>query len=262
MTDKFINKNKLVDCLKTDFIGRKVFFYPELSSTNKTAAELAQKGEKEGTVVIAEKQTGGRGRRGRSWYSPAGTGLWFSIILRPEIPPKDSHFLTVNASLAVYKALEDLGFRVDIKWPNDLLYNGSKLCGILSELNATSTKIKYAVTGIGLNVNQYNFPENIRDKANSLYKIKSKKVDRLDLLSDILLYFERYYERFLTGNKDMILKEWKKKINLLGKEIKLENEGEIWQGEAIDITKDGRLMISTSNGDIKKFWTGDTSIIK
>ena len=262
MGNKNLSEYDVKQGLKTDFIGNKIVVYDKIDSTNKKAAELAYAGKDEGTVIVAEAQTSGKGRRGKKWVSPPGTGLWFSIILRPAISAGESQFLTINASLAVYKALDELNFRVDIKWPNDILINNKKVCGILSELSASSTEINHAITGIGINVNQKSFNKDIEDKATSLFIIKEKEIDRVILLQNILNYFEDYYQKFLNGKRDELLEDWKSKIGLIGKKIYVKNEKEEYEAKAIDIAKDGRLVVIKNNGDKIKLWAADTSIIK
>lgn len=254
-----ISKNKIKENLETEIIGSKIYYYYNINSTNKMASELANSGANEGTIVIADKQTGGKGRRGRTWHS-SNKGLWFSLILRPDINISNSHFLTINASLAVYLALDDLGIETEIKWPNDILYQNKKLCGILSEMNSSSSKLNYIVTGIGINVNQKDFPDDIKDKATSLFQIIGDEVNKVNLLKNILFYFENFYFKFLNGAKENILKEWKSKISLLGKEVTVNSNEKVYSGKAIDIAKDGRLVILTDKSEIKKFWAGDTSV--
>ncbi len=260
MKNNELSKKNIKKNLENEFIARKIYYFSEIDSTNKYAAKLAKNGEKEGTLVIAEKQNQGKGRKNRLWHSPAGTGLWFSLILKPNIKVTESHFLTINASLAVYKALKNLGLNIDIKWPNDILYKNKKLCGILSEMSANTKKLNYAITGIGLNVNQKHFENDIKDKATSIYKIKKQEVSRLALLQNILVNFENYYKKFLNGEKDKLLDEWKSKIALLGKFINVKSDGKVYEGKAIDIAKDGRLMLLNKNNEIIKFWAGDASI--
>lgn len=261
MNDNFLLANKIKESLNTEIIGRKIYYYSQVNSTNKIASELAKYGANEGTIVIAEKQSSGRGRRGRKWHS-SDDGLWFSIIIRPEIRINESHFLTINASLAIYYALKGLGIESEIKWPNDILYKNKKLCGILSEMNSSSEKLNYIVTGIGINVNQEEFPDQIKENAISLFNILGKKVDKLELLKNIIFYFENFYFRFLNGEKEKLLNEWKNKISLLGKEITVKSDGKEFQGKALDIAKDGRLILLTDKSERMKFWAGDTSIRK
>lgn len=260
MKNNKLSKNNIKKNIKSEFIAKNIYYFSEIDSTNSFAAKLAQKGEKEGTLVIADKQNQGKGRKNRLWHSPAGTGLWFSLILRPNIKVAKSHFLTINASLAVYKALRNLGLSIDIKWPNDILYENKKLCGILSEMSASTNKLNYAITGIGINVNQKIFADEIKNKATSIYKIKKQKISRLFLLKNILINFEEYYKKFINGEKDKLLNEWKDKISLLGKIIIVKSDGKVYEGKAIDIAKDGRLMLLNENNKIIKFWAGDASI--
>lgn len=261
MDNNTIFAEKIKESLETEIIGKKIYHYDQVNSTNKIASKLAKYGANEGTIVIAEKQSSGKGRRGREWYS-SEKGLWFSLILKPEIEIAETHFLTINASLAIYYALKERGIKAEIKWPNDILYENRKVCGILSEMNSSSEKLNYVITGIGINVNQENFPVEIEDKATSLFKILGSKVDKLNLLKDILFYFENFYFRFLNGDKEKLLEKWKRKISLLGKNVVVQSDGKKYTGKAVDIAKDGRLILLTDKSELKKFWAADTSVRK
>lgn len=263
-----IINNDIWEEVKNEEIGSRIVFLDSTDSTNFKAKELASKGYQSGTVVVADEQTAGRGRLGRNWYSPAGTGLWLSIILRPDIPPLDSPLLTVIASLAVYESLlvlekepaapEQHNNTLQIKWPNDILMDGKKLAGILTELSLGS-KINYAVVGIGINVNQEEFPAELSGIATSLRREYNKEIDRLELFKKILISFERYYFRLLNNDGPQLVKEWKGRMNIIGKEVSIHDNERIYQGRVLDIAEQGELILE-SGGEIFHFWAGDVSL--
>lgn len=263
-----IINNDIWEEVKNEEIGSRIVFLDSIDSTNFKAKELASKGYQSGTVVVADEQTAGRGRLGRNWYSPAGTGLWLSIILRPDIPPLDSPLLTVIASLAVYESLlvlekepaapEQHNNTLQIKWPNDILMDGKKLAGILTELSLGS-KINYAVVGIGINVNQEEFPAELSGIATSLRREYNKEIDRLELFKKILISFERYYFRLLNNDCPQLVKEWKGRMNIIGKEVSIHDNERIYQGRVLDIAEQGELILE-SGGEIFHFWAGDVSL--
>ncbi len=270
--------------LKTKEIGQEILVYDSLSSTNDKAKELAREGCKSGTVIIAEEQTAGKGRLGRKWYSPAGSGLCLSIILmKPQIMPIKSPFLTITASIAVLKALssiekgtgiieesdKDLNKiihkvknSVEIKWPNDILISDKKVSGILSEMSADMDYIKYAVIGIGINVNQELFPEEIAGLATSL-KIEYKQtIIRNKLLGIILESFEKYYNLLLAGKEKELLTVWKKNLAIIGEEVTIFSNDNVYYGKVLDISDQGELILLDYNGTDRKFWAGDVTLRK
>lgn len=188
--------------LNTRIIGRKVYTYEEIGSTNDAAWEMALKGEPEGSVVFAESQTKGRGRQKREWYSPAGKGLWFSVILRPNLTPNYAAIITAMSAAASSGAIAKYtGQNVWVKWPNDLYINNKKAGGILTELNTELDEIKFVILGIGINVNIENFPDNL--KAASLF------CSRIGLAKEVLIFLDHYYSLLLEGRWDEVQGEWK-----------------------------------------------------
>ncbi|MFP4660640.1 MAG: biotin--[acetyl-CoA-carboxylase] ligase [Halanaerobiales bacterium] len=265
--------------LDTEEMGKELLVYDSLASTNEKAKELARQGYESGTIVIAEEQTAGKGRLGRQWYSPAETGLWLSIILRPDLLPIKSPYLTIIASLAVYQALEniidsigdaggilvqheDLDKGLRIKWPNDILLNGKKVCGILSEMSAEMDHIKYAVVGIGININQNSFPEEIINIATSLRIEYQKSFRRVKLLKLLLTYFENYYYLLLQAKDKGILETWKEKLSIIGQEITIYSNKQSFSGMVLNISEQGELILKTDDNTIKRFWAGDVSLRK
>lgn len=277
-----INTGTIINQLKNKEIGSDILYYETLDSTNTRAKELARNGCKSGTVVVAEEQSTGRGRMGRNWYSPRGTGLWFSIIIYPKTPVKKSPFLTILTSLAVYDSIQEIEQELNpetwiesgemqnnkvsrkktalsIKWPNDILLGGKKVAGILSEISV-SHQIKSAVIGIGINVNQEWFPEELLQKATSLKINYKKEISREIILLKVLSSFEKHYY-FLKSNQERYLLDiWKRRMNIVGKDVEVLSDKEVYQGEVIGISDRGELILRDFNDGIMKFWAGDVSL--
>jgi len=232
----------------------KISKHLEITSTNDIAKKLASEGAREGTVIVAQRQTGGRGRFGKKWVSPVG-GLWFSIILRPKIRPQEINLLTFLASVSVCNIInQSLRTRSSIKWPNDILLDEKKVCGILTETAICSGSLEYVVIGIGINTNNrvYLFPEDLRKNSTSLIEITGEEIDNKALLTRLLREIEDYYRILKVGNYNRILRDWKKHCCLLGKEITIHENGETFTGEAIDVDYQGALLIKLEDGSIRK----------
>ncbi len=260
VTNKIVPEEILLG-LKTDYIGQEISFFEEIDSTNKKAKMLAVKDAKRGTVVIAERQNGGKGRLDREWYSPPNSGLWFSLILRPDFKPDKAPLLTVTASLAVVVVLERYGLEVEIKWPNDILINGKKVCGILSEMSADMDKINYAIVGIGINVNQKEFPDYLREIATSIRMNIGKKIDRNKLLQKILLSFTGYYNMLLKDENERIIDIWQQRLNIVNQNIEISSKGKLHKGKAVGVSKKGELLVKEKDRIIS-FWAGDATFVK
>ena len=207
-----LSEAELLSCLETEWAGGRIVYFDATDSTNAQAKRLAEAHAPHGTLVVSDRQDGGKGRRGRSWASPSGVGIWMSLILRPKIDPSLASMLTLVAALAVRKGiLEETGLSPLIKWPNDLVLNGKKICGILTEMSTELMEIQYVITGIGINVNQKEFPPEIRDTATSLSLEAGRSFRRSSLIAAILKAFEKDYEAFLkTGDLSLLLEEYKR----------------------------------------------------
>lgn len=249
--------------LNTKFIGRNVIYFDSIDSTNTKAKALGDAGEKNGTIVVAEEQTNGRGRLGRAWVSPKYKGIWMSIILRPDLNPLEATKITQIAAAAVVTSTEELGIKTLVKWPNDIVINHKKVCGILTEMNAELTKINYIVVGIGINVNldENEFPEDINLVATSL-KIETKaSVNRQQLVAKILNNFEKLYLKFVEENDiKPSITICKEKSALIGNEILIVNRGESIKALALDIDENGRLLVKYENGREEFLISGEVSI--
>jgi len=228
------------------------------------AKELAMKGAREGTVIVAGAQTRGRGRLGREWISPGG-GLWFSIILRPRVSPRDAPKLTLMMSVAVAKTLNrlfDLG--AEIKWPNDVLVNGKKVCGILTETSTKGESLNFAVVGVGLNANfsLHDFPADLRGSSTTLKVELKREIERETLLRSLLEETEHYYNMFTQGRFHAILTEWKRFSQFLGSYVRVTSFDEKFEGWATDIDENGALIVKLRDKTTRKVVSGDVTIRK
>jgi BirA family biotin operon repressor/biotin-[acetyl-CoA-carboxylase] ligase len=250
--------------LETDYIGQNIHYFSEIDSTNNVAKKLAEEGAKEGTIIIAETQTRGRGRRGKQWISPAG-GVWMSIILRPQIPPSEAPQLTLMTGVAVAETIKKFGLDVGIKWPNDILIGSRKVCGILTEANAKFSTLDYVVVGIGIdaNVNTENFPSDVQKTATSLKKELKEDIRGPELVKEFLKIFEDTYNEFKEGNFPEILGEWRRMSKTIGSYVEVRKQlGKIVRGEAVGITNEGALILELDNGNLRKVISGECLHIK
>ncbi|MFH1837742.1 MAG: biotin--[acetyl-CoA-carboxylase] ligase [Candidatus Omnitrophota bacterium] len=245
------------DTLLTKVIGKeKIFHYDTLSSTNDKAYELAEDGEGEGTIIIAETQTNGKGRRGRKWVSPKGDGLYFSIILRPDTEVSEVAAITLVAAISTARAIKNFAdLETKIKWPNDLLLNGRKICGILTEIKAEPDKIDFLVLGIGLNVNTTE--DKLPPEGTSLREEGKKRIDRNMMLRALLEEFEKNYFLFQAQGFAPLIEECKNRSSVLGRPVKIEQHNKIICGEAIDIDETGALLVREVSGKVKRIFSGD-----
>lgn len=248
--------------LTTNTIGRNILYYKNVDSTNNKAKELAYNSP-EGTVVVSELQTTGRGRLGRNWYSPSDNGIYMSAILKPDVDPVNASKITQIAAAALCKSFNIFEIKSYIKWPNDIIINNKKVCGILTEMDAELNQINYIILGIGINANMEkdSFPEDISTTASSLKIESGKHINRKELVSTILNNFEILYDEYL--NKKNILssiKICKDNSILLGKEIKIIKGNETLQGIAVDIDDDGLLIVKDKNNSLMKVLSGEVSI--
>jgi len=247
--------------LSTSYMGENIYYFPELESTNiiaKEKASLKKNKIAEGTIIIAERQVGGKGRLGREWFSPAG-GIWLSIILFPQLSPSYISRITLMTAVAVVKTIRTCTqIEPQIKWPNVILINDKKVCGILTEMNAELDLVNWVVVGIGINVNisQEEFPEDIRNNSISLKEVLGEGISRVKLIQIFLKEFEKYYEKLKRKEFPSILKEWKLYSHTLGKKIKINLGEKIVSGKAIDLSEEGSLILKEENGKLVKIISG------
>jgi BirA family biotin operon repressor/biotin-[acetyl-CoA-carboxylase] ligase len=257
-----INVNRLQELLRTRRIGRSIVFSDTVASTNDLAKELAALGAMDGTVVLAETQTRGRGRLCREWISPAG-GLWLSTILKPKLEPSHACKLVFVAGLAVANTLRELyDLAVATKWPNDVLTNGKKMCGILAEMNTMGRRLNYVVLGIGINANfeVKVFPEALRESATTLQKELGGKVNLERLLRVLLEKLESTYDLFTSQGFPAVMDEWKSFACFLGRHVEVMNTNEEFDGLALDVDGDGSLILRLEDGSMRRVLVGDVSV--
>ncbi len=245
--------------LKTKFMGKDIHYFKEVDSTNDVAKYLAQNGAEEGTVVVAEIQNRGKGRRGKTWISPPG-GVWMSIILRPDIPPSRAPQLTLVTGVAVAETLKkELKLNVGIKWPNDILIGNKKVCGILTEVNASINKVNYVIVGIGIdmNVDVPLFPPDLQKGATSLKNELDTEINGAILVQKFLLNLEKLYSQFTAGKFPDILNEWRFLSKTIGSRVEVRTRGKTVQGDAVGINKDGILILELDDGSLRKMISGE-----
>ncbi len=250
--------------LQTSYMGKKIYFFKEVSSTNVVARELANEGAPEGTIIIAESQRSGKASRGKKWISPSG-GVWMTMILRPEVEPNKAPQLTLVTGVAVAETLiQECGLDVEIKWPNDILIGDKKVCGILTEVNADVDNVEYVLVGVGidLNVDLDIFPPELRGSTTSLQAELEREIRGAELIQKFLQNFENNYNEFKAGNFHDILNKWRKLSKTIGKYVELHKKGGIIRGEAVGISKNGILILEMDDGTLRKIISGECVHIK
>jgi len=249
--------------LHTRVVGKEIHAYKALKSTNELAYRLAREDAPEGTLVISDHQTKGKGRMGRGWLSPPKVGLWLSLVLRPPIPPARAPAISVCTGLALASSVREMTqLDARIKWPNDCVIQGKKVAGVLLELSAELDKIDFVILGVGINVNQDKqaFPKSLVKKATSLKMELGEEVDRLKLLKLFLENFEKVYSEFLQNGLERLRRDINGLSSLLGKEIKVRFGKKTLKGEAKDINEDGGLIIRTKQGE-KVISAGEVALL-
>lgn len=234
--------------MHTEWVAKEVLYFDTIDSTNTKAQELAEKGYSSGTLVVADKQESGKGRRGRSWVSPSGTGIFMTLMIKPDINPNNASMLTLVAALAVAKAITSVtGEEALIKWPNDIVVNGKKVCGILTEMNAQFDYINHIVVGIGINVHNESFPEEISQMASSLMiEAGGKRFHRAQIIAETMSYFEQYYDTFLkTQDLSALVREYDELLVNRNKSVRVLDPKEPFDGKAMGITPKGELIVET-----------------
>jgi BirA family transcriptional regulator, biotin operon repressor / biotin---[acetyl-CoA-carboxylase] ligase len=249
--------------LTTKFLGQSIHFQECVDSTQKIAKTLSYDNAAEGTVVIAEQQESGRGRLNRIWYSPKYTGVWMSMILRPNIPLQKAPQLTLITAVAVVQAIEEVtNLSPQIKWPNDILLNGKKVTGILTELQAEADRIFAIIIGVGINVNQKleDYPEDIQNIATSLSIETGEKISRAQIIRSVFSHFERLYLLYLEQGFTPIKLLWESYAISIGKTIIARTVNENIRGKALGITEDGVLMLEDEDGKIHHIYSADIDL--
>ena len=244
--------------------SRRIYRYTNVSSTNDLARALANKGEPEGTVVLAEAQNRGRGKWNRRWVSPAGQGIWMSIILKPKLKPEDTARITLMAAVAVVKALENYpGFSAGIKWPNDILLGDKKIAGILSEMETERETVKFIIVGIGLNTNLdlTALPEDLKDGVTSINQELTGPFSQEKLLNEIITRIELYYSLFIREGFSVIREEWQNYSVTLGRQLEAICRGEKIFGQAVGLSENGGLLLRGNSGVITELFGSDIRLV-
>ena len=242
-----IDKIELSSIRNTGWAGSEIFYYESIDSTNTKAKELAEEGYPSGVLVVANQQTAGKGRRGRVWISPKGTDIYMTLVMKPDIHPNHASMLTLVAALALAKGIRrETGEEVQIKWPNDIVLNGKKICGILTEMSVQFDCINHIVIGIGINVHNESFAEEISDTASSLFLESGKHFHRAGIIEAFLEEFEKTYAVFLeTEDISRLQKEYNALLVNMGRQVHLLDPKEPFDGKAMGVTNKGELIVDT-----------------
>ena len=257
-----LRPDEVLSCLKTKIFGQELVYFSQLGSTNDEAKKRAVEGCPEGTLIITEAQLGGRGRLSRGWFSPHAKGIWFSVVLRPPFPPQEAPKSTLMAAVALNRAIrQQTGIPCGIKWPNDILCNGKKLVGILTEMNSEMDAINHIVIGMGINVNiaAEEFPPELGEIATSLLMETGSPVSRLDLFVCVLEQLEKLYLSVKSDGFASVLDAWRQESITLNQMVTVSGADRSFIGKAVDIDADGALLVATDSG-IEKVLAGDVSI--
>jgi BirA family biotin operon repressor/biotin-[acetyl-CoA-carboxylase] ligase len=245
--------------LHTRVLGRQIYHHYQVGSTNEEALKLAREGKAEGSVVIAEEQLSGRGRLGRSWHSEKNAGIYLSVLCYPDLVPRMAPLLSLLAAVAASRAIERVsGLPTDIKWPNDILVQGRKCCGILLEMQADLDRIRHAVLGIGINVNQRLFPEELQQKATSLFLAAGRRISRLELTACLLHFLEEGLDDLAEKGPAAVVESWTQKSSFaFGKKVVARTGKQEWVGITEGLAEDGSLRLKTQDGSVRQVSSGE-----
>ena len=255
------NEETISQAIDTKWAGKTVHFAKETDSTNSWIKRLAKDGAEHGTLAVAEFQSAGRGRFDRRWEAPEGSSIMMTLLLRPEFSPQYASMLTLVMGMAVAQAAEELGFNVSIKWPNDIVISKKKICGILTEMSTEIDYINHVVIGVGINVNQDTFPDDIKETASSLKMELGKRIKRSGLIAAVMKIFEKYYEIFqetedLSGLQEL----YNSMLVNKDREVKVLEPGNEYKAYAIGINQTGELIVRTPDGKEKEIYAGEVSV--
>lgn len=261
-TPDVITAEEIRSRLHTNWMAENCIYLESVDSTNNYAKRIAEDGTPSGTLVVADEQTGGKGRRGRAWCTPKGSAIAMTIVLRPDIRPELASMVTLVMGLSVAKAIESLyPVSVGIKWPNDVVVNGKKICGILTEMSAEMTGIHYLVIGTGINTNVEEFPEEIQSVATSLIKELGEKVNRAELIAACLKYFEEYYEKYIAaGNLAPLKEDYEALLLNRNNKVRVLEPNHEYTGLSLGINEDGELLVEKEDGTVTAVYAGEVSV--
>ncbi len=248
--------------LTTVWAGREIHYFETTGSTNNEARKLAEHDAPHGALVLADFQESGKGRRGRTWSTPRGTSVMMSLVVRPKLPPERASMMTLVMGMAVAAAVRELcGIETAIKWPNDVVADRKKICGILTEMSCEIDYINYLVIGTGINVNLDEFPEELRQKATSIYLLTGKKVSRAALTALCLKKFEYYYGRFMeTQDMSLLQEEYNARLAGKGGEVRVLEPGHEYDGVSRGINERGELLVELEDGTVRQVYAGEVSV--
>lgn len=257
-----LSKAEIESLVTTKWAGRQVVYYDETDSTNNQAKAAGEKGEVHGTLFVADRQTAGKGRRGRGWESPSGNSVSMTILLRPEIPPVKAPMLTLVMALAVADGIRDvLGVDAGIKWPNDIVLNKKKICGILTEMSTEIDYINYVVIGVGINVNQETFPDEIKETATSLKVETGKPVKRAGVIAAVMERFEQYYEQFVQREDLSGIREaYEACLVNRDRDVRVLDPAGAYEAHAKGINDTGELIVVLPDGIEREIYAGEVSV--
>ncbi len=257
--------NEFCSAFKGDIIGKEIIYLDSVTSTMDAAIEIGRGGDNfDGTVIVADVQTGGKGRFGRKWISPAGVNLYFTVLLKPDFRPENASMITITAAVAVAKAIRQYpGLKAEIKWPNDILVKGKKTAGILTEMKSVAGLIELLAVGIGVNVNMTSemMVSDIRDIATSLKLEQHEDVNRITLFRGILSELEKYYKILLNGNKGALINEWLSLNSTIGRKVMVRNQDSVETGVAEGLSDQGALILRLESGETRTINAGDVTIL-
>lgn len=252
--------------LKTEMLGKVLYLFEEIGSTNEVAFELARNGATEGTTVIADSQTQGKGRLQRRWISPPGVNLYISVIFRPSIAAKNAPFLTLVASIALAETIKNEGANTLIKWPNDVLINGKKAAGVLTAMQPRGDEVDFIVVGIGVNLNMTRETMKkemgeVAEIATSLREELGHEIERAKFTADLINELEMWYQRFLQNGKSPIIKEWMRRWGAINRRVRVKFNETVVEGTASGIDENGYLLIKKDDGTTERIISGDVILL-
>ena len=264
---EMFGQNELTSRMHTKWVGQPVYYYDTIGSTNIKAKQMGEEGSSHGTLIVADMQTDGRGRRGRAWESPAGTNIYYTLLLRPDMTTAQAPMLTLVMALAVIKGMQDTipehAQEIGIKWPNDIVIQGKKVCGILTEmsLSVEQGSIQYVVIGVGINVKPQKFPEELEDKATSLCEAFDREISRTELLTNICTAFEDYYALFeKAGDLSVLRQTYDALLVNRDREVCVLDPAGEYRGMARGIDEKGRLLVELADKTVTPVYAGEVSV--